>query len=58
VAALKLGRYFVGYEQNKTYALLAARRLSETVPDELAMGISSTSSPVVRRRQQTLFAKA
>ncbi len=58
VAALKLGRYFVGYEQDKTYAQLASRRLSEAVQDEFTMGIPSTSSPVVRKRQQTLFAKA
>jgi site-specific DNA-methyltransferase (adenine-specific) len=56
VAALKLGRSFVGYEQNPTYAQLAARRLSETVPDQLTIGRSSTS-PVVRKGQQTLFAK-
>jgi site-specific DNA-methyltransferase (adenine-specific) len=30
VAALKLGRHFTGCEQNKTYALLAARRLNRT----------------------------
>jgi site-specific DNA-methyltransferase (adenine-specific) len=58
VAALKLGRYFVGYEQDKTYALLAAGRLSEAAMDDFAMGVSSTSSLVVRKRQQTLFAKA
>jgi site-specific DNA-methyltransferase (adenine-specific) len=57
VAALKLGRHFVGYEQNKTYALLAARRLGETAADDFAMGVSSTSSHVLRKRQQTLFAK-
>ncbi|MFZ0887456.1 MAG: site-specific DNA-methyltransferase [Candidatus Binataceae bacterium] len=58
VAALKLARNFVGYEQDRTYALLAARRLNETVPDDLAMGTSATASTVVRKRQQTLFAKA
>ncbi len=59
VAALRLGRYFVGYEQDKTYALLAARRLSETVPDELVVATSPTASAVVRStRQQKLFAKA
>jgi site-specific DNA-methyltransferase (adenine-specific) len=57
VAALQLGRNFIGYEQNKTYAQLAARRLSEMAPDDFAMGVSSTSSLVVRKRQQTLFAK-
>jgi site-specific DNA-methyltransferase (adenine-specific) len=57
VAALTLGRYFVGYEQNKTYALLAASRLSEMASDNFATGISSTSLPIVRKRQQTLFAK-
>ncbi len=57
VAALKLGRSFVGYEQNETYAQLAARRLSETVPDDFTTRTSSTSQAVVRKRQQTLFAK-
>jgi site-specific DNA-methyltransferase (adenine-specific) len=56
VAALKLGRSFIGCEQDKTYAELASRRLSEAVPDELLMNIAS--SPTARKRQQTLFAKA
>lgn len=56
VAALNLSRSFVGYEQNQTYAQLAARRLSETAPDQLAIGKSSTPR-VVRKGQQTLFAK-
>src|SRR5271156_606566 len=42
VASLKLGRSFVGLEQNQTYAQLAARRLSETVPDQAAIGRAST----------------
>jgi len=57
VAALQLDRSFIGYEQNQTYAELASRRLRETVPDHLAIGSSSTS-PVLRKGQQTLFAKA
>jgi site-specific DNA-methyltransferase (adenine-specific) len=57
VAALQLDRSFIGYEQNQTCAELAARRLRETIPDHLATGRSSTS-PVVRKGQQTLFAKA
>ena len=58
VAALRLGRHFVGCEQNKTYALLASRRLNETVPGDLDVGTSEDSSPVVKTRQQGLFAKA
>jgi site-specific DNA-methyltransferase (adenine-specific) len=59
VAALKLGRHFVGYEQDETYALLAARRLMEAVQDELgAMSAPPNTSAVARKRQQTLFAKA
>jgi site-specific DNA-methyltransferase (adenine-specific) len=58
VAALRLGRRFVGYEQNEAYAQLAARRLNGTAPDELAMGLPATAEPLPRKRQQTLFAKA
>ncbi|MBF6560224.1 MAG: site-specific DNA-methyltransferase [Candidatus Binataceae bacterium] len=58
VAALKLGRHFVGYEQNKTYALLAASRLSEIAGEDLPESISTTSALVSRKRQQSLFAKA
>jgi len=58
VAALRLGRHFVGCEQDKTYALLASHRLNETVPGDLDMGVSATSSPVVRAHQQPLLAKA
>ena len=58
VAALKLGRHFVGYEQNKTYALLAASRLSEMAGEDLPESISTTSALVSRKRQQSLFAKA
>jgi site-specific DNA-methyltransferase (adenine-specific) len=55
VAALKLGRCFVGFEQDKTYARLAARRLGETVPDEF---VSATAPATSAARQQRLFAKA
>jgi site-specific DNA-methyltransferase (adenine-specific) len=58
VAALTLGRHFVGCEQAKTYAALAARRLNEVVPD--ALDIDGTSPSISRQemRQQPLFAKA
>jgi site-specific DNA-methyltransferase (adenine-specific) len=58
VAALKLGRHFIGCEQDKTYALLAARRLNDTVPGDLDMVDSDASSPAMQTRQQPLFAKA
>jgi site-specific DNA-methyltransferase (adenine-specific) len=58
VAALKLERRFTGCEQDKAYALLAARRLNETVPGDLDVGISEDASPSVKTRQQGLFAKA
>ncbi len=58
VAALNLGRHFVGFEQDKTYALLAACRLNEMVPGQLGIGTSETSSAIVQKRQQLLFAKA
>lgn len=59
VAALTLDRYFIGYEQDKAYALLAARRLTETILGEVAaVGTSQAASTGVRKRQQTLFAKA
>jgi DNA modification methylase len=58
VATLKLGRHFIGCEQDKTYAVLAARRLNETVPGDLDTANSDGSSPVVQTRQQPLFAKA
>jgi site-specific DNA-methyltransferase (adenine-specific) len=58
VAALKLGRHFVGFEQNEAYGQLAARRLGQTASDEFAMGLPTTSVPLAGKRQQTLFAKA
>lgn len=58
VAALQSGRYFIGCEQDKSFAFLAARRLSEANPNEFVAGTPSTPSGVVRTRQQKLFAKA
>jgi site-specific DNA-methyltransferase (adenine-specific) len=58
VAALRLGRRFAGCEQNKSYALLAARRLNDTVPGDLHVVLPDDVSPVVGARQQGLFAKA
>ena len=49
-AALKMGRHFIGYEQDKTYALLAARRLNATIPDEFALGTSPDTSGVLLRK--------
>lgn len=57
VAALKLGRHFVGCEQDKAYAALAACRMNETVPGEIEADAATTSVPGVRGRQQALFAK-
>ena len=58
VAALKLGRHFVGCEQDKTYAALAARRLNEAAPGEIEADATTTSASDLRSRQQALFAKA
>ena len=58
VAALKLGRHFVGCEQNKTYATLAARRLNEAAPCEIEADATTTSASGLRSRQPALFAKA
>jgi DNA modification methylase len=54
---MKLGRHFVGCEQDKTYAALAARRLNEAAPGEIA-DAAATSASGLRSRQQALFAKA
>lgn len=57
VAALKLGRHFVGCEQDETYAQLAASRLSDAAGGDLEMETAvSPSSPA--QRQHGLFAKA
>jgi site-specific DNA-methyltransferase (adenine-specific) len=58
VAALTLGRHFVGCEQVKTYALLAARRLNEIVPSGFDIDDTFTSVSRPQMRQQALFAKA
>jgi len=58
VAALTLGRQFVGCEQAETYALLAARRLNEIVPGGLDTDATSTAVSRPQMRQQQFFAKA
>jgi len=58
VAALELGRHFVGYEQDENHALLAARRLSAITPEELVVPKSQAAWSVGRARQPTLFGKA
>lgn len=58
VAALKLGRHFVGCEQDKAYATLAARRLNEAAPGEIEADATTTTASGLRSRQQALFAKA
>ena len=57
VAALRLGRRFIGCEQDKAYALLGSRRLTETA-GEVDLTESTTSLPGTRARQQSLLAKA
>ena len=57
VAALKLGRHFVGCEQDKNYAAVAVCRLNEAAPDEVS-DTTATSISSLRSRQQALFAKA
>ena len=57
VAAMKLGRHFVGCEQDKTYAALAARRLNEAAPGEV-VDTTGASASGLHSRQQALFAKA
>ena len=57
VAALKLGRHFVGCEQDKNYAAVAVCRLNEAAPGEVS-DTTATSISGLRSRQQALFAKA
>ncbi len=57
VAALKLGRHFIGCEQDKTYAQLAASRLTDAAGGDLEIETSVSSSPTAQR-QHGLFAKA
>jgi site-specific DNA-methyltransferase (adenine-specific) len=57
VAALKLGRHFVGCEQDKTYAVLAASRLSEAAGGHVDIHTGATLTRIVQR-QQPLFAKS
>ena len=57
VAALKLGRHFVGCEQDKSYAAVAVFRLNEAAPGEVS-DTTATSISGLRSRQQALFAKA
>lgn len=57
VAALALGRHFIGCEQDKTYAMLASKRLTDTVGG--VVDIDTGASPAMPSgRQQGLFAKA
>jgi len=57
VAALALGRRFVGCEQDKKYARIAASRLDGIAAGEIETGLSS-DVPAAGNRQQGLFAKA
>jgi site-specific DNA-methyltransferase (adenine-specific) len=57
VAALKLGRHFVGCEQDKTYAQLAANRLTDAAGGEIETEADGSSSRTTQR-QHGLFAKA
>ena len=57
VAALKLGRHFVGCEQDKNYAAVAVCRLNEAAPGEVS-DTTATSISGLRSRQQALVAKA
>jgi site-specific DNA-methyltransferase (adenine-specific) len=52
VAALKLGRHFVGCEQDSRYALLAAQRLSQVADSSIEVG-AEASAP--SKRQVGLF---
>jgi site-specific DNA-methyltransferase (adenine-specific) len=54
VAALRLGRAFLGCEQEKQYASLAAQRLNETSAGDLE-GDPDDRRVTVGRRQQQLF---
>lgn len=58
VAALKLGRHFIGCEQDEAHARLAAQRLNEATPGEIVTDATTASASDPRRRQQALFAKA
>jgi len=57
VAALMLGRHFVGCEQDKTYAKLAAKRLTAAVGGVVEID-ASASIATLSSRQPGLFAKA
>jgi site-specific DNA-methyltransferase (adenine-specific) len=55
VAALELGRSFIGCERDSNYAKLAAQRLREVNLDQLQVGAVSPPPSGPRVRQQTLF---
>jgi site-specific DNA-methyltransferase (adenine-specific) len=57
VAALNLGRNFVGCELDSTWARLATKRLSEITPNRLDVEINGSSPSALPMRQQPLFAK-
>ena len=57
VAALKLGRHFVGCEQDKIYAKLASNRLTDAAGGDVEID-TGASRPTTPNRQHGLFAKA
>lgn len=57
VAALKLGRHFLGCEQDKAYAQLAASRLTDAAGSDPEMDTGVSPSPATQK-QHALFAKA
>lgn len=58
VAALRLGRRFVGCEQDEGHASLAARRLNEVSPGDFGPADGDTPVHDSRGHQPGLFAKA
>jgi site-specific DNA-methyltransferase (adenine-specific) len=57
VATLKLGRHFVGCEQDKAYARLAATRLTDAAGGDVEID-TGVSPSAVQQKQHGLFAKA
>jgi site-specific DNA-methyltransferase (adenine-specific) len=52
VAAVKLGRRFIGCEQDRNYASLAARRVNDVIPGDTEVEDSDATVSVPRRQQQ------
>jgi site-specific DNA-methyltransferase (adenine-specific) len=52
VAAVKLGRRFIGCEQDRNYASLAARRVNDVIPGDTEVEDSDATASVPRRQQQ------